>query len=401
MSPENSTFFDDSWTREPSGVDRLVFLEDREDLVVSRSLGGELEARRTLVRGAGIAEAARYRFVADPRPPAAPRNELTPGIEAVESALAGALREAGAEGVLLARATWIGVDQWVRVTRPGEEPREDRRRGARIRVEARLSDGSGVGVAESASRPGRALDPADAGHIAARRAKERRRTSRLRSGALPAIFAPGVAGVLVHELVGHALEADTIARGASLLARASGAVAPAHVRVLDDPRRGRVPFRIDDDGEPTRPVPLLEDGKVAGTISMRGHARRATYAEPTLPRMGCTFLGAGSMRPDQVIADVREGVFLRRLEAASTDPSTGIATFRVTDADRIVDGAIAEPLDPFLATIGVLRALATIEAIADDLEFDTCLGTCLKHGQPMITSVGAPTCRLRLIKVHG
>lgn len=401
MSPENSAFFDDSWTREPSGGDRLVFLEDREDLVVSRSLGGELEARSTLVRGAGIAEAERYRFVADPRPPGAPRNEIALGLEAVEGALSGALREAGAEGLLHARATWVAVDQRVRVIPPHQEAREDRRRGARIRVEARMADGTGLGVAESASRPGRALDPVDAGRIAARRAKERRRTSRLHSGALPAVFAPGIAGVLVHELVGHALEEDTIARGASLLARTSGAVAPTHVRVLDDPRRGRVPFRVDDDGEPTRPVSLLEEGRVAGTISMRGHARRASYAEPTLPRMGCTFLGVGSLRPDQVIADVREGVFVRRLEAASTDPATGIATFRVTDADRIVDGAIADPLDPFLATLGVLRALATIEAIADDLEFDTCLGTCLKHGQPLVTSVGAPTCRLRLIKVHG
>ena len=74
--------------------------------------------------------------------------------------------------------------------------------------------------------------------------------------------------------------------------------------------------------------------------------------------------------------------------------------FRVVDADLIRDGAIVEPVHACLMSMTAAQLLRSFECIADDLEFDTCLGTCFKDGQPLAVSVGAPTCRLGLVRVH-
>ena len=216
---------------------------------------------------------------------------------------------------------------------------------------------------------------------------------------MPVVFAPGVAGIVLHELVGHALEDDAIARGASWLLPASGDVAARALRVVDDPRRGRVPWKLDDTGEPVVPISLLEEGRVVQTLG-RGRMRRASFPDPLLPRMGCTFVAAGSATADEALDGVVTGLYVRRLEAASVDTRSGRATFRVVDADLVRDGSIAKPVLPCLLSISGAQALRAFDCIADDVEFDTCLGTCFKGGQPLAVSVGAPTCRLGMARVH-
>jgi TldD protein len=116
--------------------------------------------------------------------------------------------------------------------------------------------------------------------------------------------------------------------------------------------------------------------------------------------MGCTFVAAGSETAEDVLRGIATGLYVRRLEAASVDPRTGRAMFRVTDADLVRDGEITAPVRACLLSVTASRALHAFEAIADDVEFDTCVGTCFKDGQPMAVSVGAPTCRLGLVRVH-
>jgi len=115
--------------------------------------------------------------------------------------------------------------------------------------------------------------------------------------------------------------------------------------------------------------------------------------------MGATFVAAGRLHPREVIDGLARGIYVRRMEAASTDTRTGRAVFRVTDADLIVRGCVDFPLHSFLLLVQGEEALASVDRIAGDLEFDSCIGTCHKDGQPLAISVGAPTFRIGLARV--
>jgi TldD protein len=216
--------------------------------------------------------------------------------------------------------------------------------------------------------------------------------------------------LLIHELVGHALEADTVRRGDSYLARRRTSVAPSDVRVVDDPGRGRGGWRIDDEGQDAVATDLLWEGRVHGYLydqgmaaldhaRSNGHGRRAAFRDSVHPRMGCTFLEAGDAEPAEAVASVREGIYVRRMEAGSVDPRSGDAVFHVTDADRILDGRIDAPVRPFCLMVHSSIALPTLTHVARDLAFDTCVGSCLRDGQALPTSVGAPTFRIGMGKV--
>jgi TldD protein len=212
--------------------------------------------------------------------------------------------------------------------------------------------------------------------------------------------------VLIHELIGHALEADTVLSEGSLLARSkTGSAGRDLITVIDDPRRGRAPWKVDDEGADATPVALIREGRIGGLLhdsvsaqamgkTPTGHGRCASYSSPVRPRMGCTFLAAGQPDAREIIETTRVGIHVRRIESAGTDPRSGHAYFRVTDSDRIEGGRIDAPLQPFLLRSTVVEALASIDRIADDLAFDTCIGSCVRDGQALATSVGAPTFRL-------
>jgi TldD protein len=115
--------------------------------------------------------------------------------------------------------------------------------------------------------------------------------------------------------------------------------------------------------------------------------------------MGATFLGAGRLEPQEVIGATRRGLYVHRMEAASVDPASGVAVFRVSDADRIQDGKIDRPVIPFLLLAELKSTLASLDLIASDLAFDQCVGACLKDGQPLAVSVGTPTFRVGIVRV--
>jgi predicted Zn-dependent protease len=424
-----------------------VFLEQREDLVLEAGSGGV--SRVDHWRACGLAvqgpfDECPHLFVADPRPEDAtalvrataghgdgrlPRSEAATGgaerpdppwlsVAEASSLLEGLLAEAerfrrGAE----VRARWIGFDQRMRVARPHQDPVEDRRTCRRVRLEAsRPSIAGEISAAADVLVPGESgRAPADLRWLVAsvmHRLDERRNARAAPGGPRAVVFAPGVGGVLAHELIGHALEGDVVASGASWLSRLSEdeRCGPACLTVLDDPRRGRAAWRVDDEGTPVRPVPLVRAGRIGGKLhdlrsathagqAPTGHGRRASFRDPVRARMGCTFVAAGNLHPDEVLRETIDGVYVRRMEHAGTDVATGRAVFRVTDADRIHHGRLGVPLRPHLLVVEGRAALASVDRVAFDLAFDTCMGSCLRDGQPMSSSVGAPTFRIGLASV--
>lgn len=418
----------------------VLFLEDREDVIVD--LDSQREAPRIdHSRTFGMAAQAPDRglwFLADPDPTTVDRHVRWPdgagGVPAegppppgrvpdawisVPNAVRALERALNAtfllHSSLRVRARWVASEQRIRVARRAPGVVGDRRCARRIRLEAELTRGGrrARGVAEAVLRSDTVESPV-LEDLAARivtRSEARLRATDLPSGDRPVVFAPGVGGVLIHEIVGHALEADAVLGGASWLA-GSGAGplrAADEILVLDDPRRCRAAWRIDDEGESARPTPLLRAGAVAGWLvdaatagrserAPTGHGRRGSFRESVRPRMGCTFLAAGTRDPGEALEGVEEGIYVRRMEAASTDTRTGRAVFRVTDADRILHGRLVSPLVPHLLSVDGHDALSSMDCIARDLAFDTCVGSCLHHGQPIPVSVGGPTFRIGLTR---
>jgi predicted Zn-dependent protease len=310
------------------------------------------------------------------------------------------------------RGRHVQYSQEVRIASASSGQFTELREGRRIRlvVELHRNGREGIGTVDWVWRPGRDLDPAClvAGAIA--RAEARLDARPAPCGRFPVVMAPGVGGILVHEMFGHALEGRGSAVEASALVRRGEGPRSREIRIIDDPRRGRIPWRRDDEGERARAVALVADGRLAGSLHNRttaqvvgdartGHGRRSSYLVPALPRMGCTFIAAGNHDPASLVKETDDGLYIRRMAAASIDLYSGEAMFRVSDADRIEGGRIAAPLEPFVLFVTLAETLATLGQPANDLQFDTCLGTCLKEHQPLAVTVGAPTVRLGVATV--
>jgi TldD protein len=313
------------------------------------------------------------------------------------------------------RGKWLEYRQDIRIAMAGQPQRADCRQGRRIRLTISLARAgrTGTGTVDWVWRPGRNLDAAALVSSALERAELRLQAVPAVKGETVVVFAPGVGGVLVHEMFGHPLESDGPGSGgnrASALVRGGRGPDCREIRIIDDPRRGRVPWKFDDEGTPARAVALVDDGQLVGELNCRratrttgqvatGHGRRSSYLVSVAPRMGCTFVAAGENDPDQVLAETGSGVYIRRMAAATTDVAAGHAIFHVTDADRIEGGRVDSPLEPFLLWITLSNTLASLDRPCNDTSFDNCVGTCLKGHQPLAVSVGTPTIRLGLATV--
>ena len=296
---------------------------------------------------------------------------------------------------------------------PGGDVVQDIRRGLRMELRVQVGDEpTSYAVEELVLGSDRTLPVTDAFARAFDRAEARGSiSSSPKPGSMTAVFAPGVAGIMAHELIGHALEGDVVARGRSWIRAADFPAAATPVTVIDDPRRGRGAWTIDDEGVASREALLIDRGRSVGLLLDKssagalhsvstGHGRRSSYLEAVRPRMGCTFIEPGDDDPADVLRATRSGVFIRRMTAGHTDPMTGRASFVITDADRIVDGRLAEPLDVFVLELDGPESWTSIDRVAHDLVFDTCIGSCVRDGQPLAVSVGAPTIRIGVASVH-
>jgi len=390
---------------------RAIFVEDRAQASVGASPGTPLTCRTFRVVGAAIGgdpeRSLSDPYLEDVGGPRRPRMRLSrvldePSLQLSEGReLVRGLVDMGwgARFVEFNQKIWVGEEGAVLT---------DGRRSRRIEMTA---PGDPRVLVDRVLRANDAVTPEVLGEAAGRQAERRSRARPL--GATdhggPCVFAPGVAGLIAHELIGHALEADVALRG-SRLALQSARFAPVELRVIDDPTLGRAAWRMDDEGTAPIPVTLLEDGRVSGRLLDRatakrvrgvstGHGRRGGYLDPVLPRMGCTYIEAGDVPAASIVRDTQRGIFVRRMAGAHADPWRGRATFVVTDADRIEGGELTQSLESFVIELDVIEALGSIDLVGDDLVFDSCIGSCVRLGQPLATSVGAPTVRLRVIRV--
>jgi TldD protein len=235
------------------------------------------------------------------------------------------------------------------------------------------------------------------------------------AGEMDVVLGPGWPGVMLHEAVGHGLEGDFNRKRTSAFAGLMGQrVASKGVTVVDDgtiaQRRGSL--SIDDEGTPTNRTVLIEDGILVGYMQDRqnarlmgmkptGNGRRQSYAHVPMPRMTNTYMLAGGREPAEIIASVKDGIYAVNFGGGQVDITSGKYVFQVTEAYKIADGKVAQPLKGAMLIGNGPTDLNRIGMVGNDLQLDPGIGTCGKNGQGVPVGVGQPTLRMDRITVGG
>jgi TldD protein len=235
------------------------------------------------------------------------------------------------------------------------------------------------------------------------------------AGEMEVVLAPGDSGILLHEAVGHGLEADFNRKGTSNYSGQVGKqVASSLCTVVDDATllQSRGTINVDDEGnEPHRNV-LIEDGNLVGYMHDRlsarhfrleatGNGRRESFAASPLPRMTNTILLAGPHDPDEIVKSVKRGVFAKRFGGGQVDISNGDFVFSLTESYLIEDGKITAPLKGVNLIGNGPEVLRNVTMLGDDLATSDGIWTCGKDGQSVPVGVGCPTIKIDRITVGG
>ncbi|MEL6582303.1 MAG: metalloprotease TldD [Pseudomonadota bacterium] len=235
------------------------------------------------------------------------------------------------------------------------------------------------------------------------------------AGVLDVALGPGWPGVLLHEAVGHGLEGDFNRKGASAFAGLMGQqVASKGVTVLDD---GTIPDRrgsitVDDEGTASGKNVLIEDGVLVGYMQDRqnarlmgvtatGNGRRQSFAHIPMPRMTNTYMLGGDATPEEIVAEVKDGIYAPGFSGGQVDITNGKFVFNCTEAYRVRDGKIGEPLKGATLIGDGPTAMKKVKAIGNDMLLDPGMGNCGKNGQWVPVGVGQPSLLIGGLTVGG
>ena len=235
------------------------------------------------------------------------------------------------------------------------------------------------------------------------------------AGNMTVVLGSGWPGILLHEAIGHGLEADFNRKGSSAFSGRIGEhVAAPGVTVVDD---GTIPDRrgslnVDDEGNPTQCTVLIENGILKGYLqdnlnarlmnqSVTGNGRRESFAHIPMPRMTNTCMLNGDREPEEIIASVKHGLYAANFGGGQVDITSGKFVFSAAEAYMIEDGKITHPVKGATLIGNGPDVLTRVSMIGNDLALDPGVGTCGKEGQSVPVGVGQPTLRVDGLTVGG
>jgi TldD protein len=232
------------------------------------------------------------------------------------------------------------------------------------------------------------------------------------AGIMDVVMQNGWGGVLVHEAVGHPLEADNIAKKiGAFTGKVGQKVASDVFTMVDD---GTIPnargtINFDDEGTQTKRNVLIENGILKGYMNdilsakqlgneRTGNGRRESYQYIPIPRMTNTFIEKGSSDPGDILSSTQKGIYVQSLSGGSVNPVTGVFNFTCREAYLIENGKKTTPIKGATLIGSCLQVISNIDAVGNDLDFGP--GICGK-GQNAEVDAGMPTVRIRGINVGG
>ena len=235
------------------------------------------------------------------------------------------------------------------------------------------------------------------------------------AGEMPVVMAAGAAGILLHEAIGHGMEADFNRKNVSIYSDKLGKpVAKPFVNIVDegtqDNARGAI--NVDDEGNAVGRTMLVEGGTLTSylhdSISAKhygvkptGNGRRQGYEHVPMPRMRSTYMLPGPHKPDEILASVKKGIYCELFSNGQVNIGAGDFTFYVKNGYLIEDGKLTKPIKDVNIIGNGPKVLELIDMVGDDLKIDEGGWTCGKDGQMVPVSQGLPTVRVSSITVGG
>jgi TldD protein len=259
----------------------------------------------------------------------------------------------------------------------------------------------------------RNLVPAEVAMTAAKRALRMLEAPEAPAGKMPVVISSEAGGTMVHEAVGHGLEADLTGQKLSVYAGKLGEqVASSLVTVVDDPtlpgRRGS--YNIDDEGVVAAKTVLVENGILKSFMSDKqsvlrdgvpstGNGRRQSFRHWPIPRMSNTIIEPGKHDPDEIVRSVDRGLLVVKMGGGQVNTVTGDFVFEVSEGYMISDGEVGGPVRGATLAGNGPEVLQSVDMVGKDLGFG--LGTCGKDGQGVPVGDAQPTLRIPEIVVGG
>ena len=234
-------------------------------------------------------------------------------------------------------------------------------------------------------------------------------------GEMPVVMASGDSGILLHEAMGHAFEADFTRRNESIFTDMLGKqVCDESINIVDDGTieyaRGSV--NMDDEGVASQKTYVIQNGKLESFlhdrisanyygISPTGNGRRESFRNIPLPRMRVTYMENGKINPADIIASVDKGVYVDSFTNGQVQIGAGDFTFFVKTGYLIENGKLTQPIKDINIIGNGPQALKDISMVGNDMTIDSGAGSCGKEGQYMPVGYGIPTVKINKLIVGG
>jgi len=235
------------------------------------------------------------------------------------------------------------------------------------------------------------------------------------AGAMDVLLGPGWPGVLLHEAVGHGLEADFNRKQTSVFTNAMGDKVTSELcTIVDD---GTLPGRrgsleVDDEGNATTRTVLIENGILKNYMQDKqnanlmqagytGNGRRESYAYLPMPRMTNTFMLPGTATQEEMLAKIKRGIFAVNFSGGQVDITSGNFVFSTSECYYVENGKIQYPVKDATLIGSGLEVMQRVQMVGDDLELDPGIGVCGKNGQSVPVGVGQPSILVKDLVVGG
>ncbi|MEN6475937.1 MAG: TldD/PmbA family protein [Syntrophaceae bacterium] len=257
------------------------------------------------------------------------------------------------------------------------------------------------------------IPPEAVAERALKRAVQTLKARKAPGGMMPVVLASDAGGTMVHEAIGHGLEADLAGEGLSVYSGKLGAqVASTAISVIDDGtlegRRGSIGY--DDEGNPATRTVLVENGilKTYMTdmitaakygLAITGNGRRESFRHRPIPRMSNTIIAPGAMNPADIIAKVDKGLYVKKMGGGQVNTVNGDFVFEISEGFLIENGHVAEPIRGATLIGNGPKVLSSITHVGSDLGWG--IGTCGKDGQGVPVADAQPTLLIPEITVGG
>ena len=235
------------------------------------------------------------------------------------------------------------------------------------------------------------------------------------AGEMPVVLGPGDSGILLHEAVGHGLEADFNRKQTSNYSGKVGQLVASELcTVVDDGTitNSRGAINVDDEGYAGQSNLLIENGVLVGYMHDRlsakhfgvkptGNGRRESFHSMPLPRMTNTSLLAGKDNAEDIIKTTKRGIYAKRFSGGQVNITNGDFVFSLSESYLIEDGVLTAPLKGVNLIGNGPEVLRRVDMLGSDYEMSDGIWTCGKSGQSLPVNVGTPTVRISAITVGG